>query len=591
MEVFDYPLNKEYILRKKKLLKKQLLEKENFIEKKIAILGGVTTFEIKNILELFLLNDGIKPTFYESEYNKYFEDALFGKELELFNPDIVHICTSYKNISNIPLLTNTFEENQKLLEKECQKFNLIWETLKNKNNCIIIQNNFEYPRNREVGNLDKSYHGCLINFIDKLNIKISDYSNLNKNFYINDINYLSAKIGLEKWHDNQMWYGYKYAQSFETIPELAKNLSNIIKSIYGKTKKALVLDLDNTLWGGIIGDDGIHNIKIGTETAIGEAYTEFQKYIQKLKNRGIVLAISSKNEDAIAREGLNKKEMILKEKDFFCIKANWQPKYLNINNISKEINIGLDSVVFMDDNPAEREIVKQNLKNVSVPEIGDNIANYIDYLDNNGYFEVSGLSTEDFKREEYYKLNKERADIQSSYLNYEEFLKSLDMVADIAEIKLDQYDRVAQLTNKTNQFNLTTKRYSLSDIEKIANNESNLIVCGRLKDKFGDNGLISIIIGKIKHNEFHIDLWLMSCRVLKRDMEKAMFDYILEYCKKNNIKKIIGYYKKTNKNMMVENHYKELGFINVEKSGLDTKWELIVEKKQNMNKIIKIGEY
>lgn len=588
---FEYPLDVDYLLRKKKALKKELLNNENFIEKKIAILGGVTTFEVKNILEIFLLNEGIKPIFYESEYNKYFEDALFGVELENFNPDIIYICTSYRNISSSPNIKNSFEENTKLLEDEYKKFELIWETLKTKNNCIIIQNNFEYPKNREIGNLDRSFHGCLINFIDKLNMKMVDYSNLNNNFFINDINYLSAKLGLDKWHNNQMWYSYKYAQSFESIPELSKNLTNLIKGIYGKSKKALVLDLDNTLWGGVIGDDGINNIKIGTETAIGEAYTEFQKYIKKLKNRGVVLAISSKNEDSIAKEGLNRKEMILKEKDFFSIKANWSPKYINIEEIRKEINIGIDSLVFMDDNPAEREIVIKNLQNISVPDIGDNILDYIDYLDGNGYFEVPNLSQEDFRREEYYILNKERENVKNSYLNYDEFLKSLDMKADITQIKPEQFDRVAQLTNKTNQFNLTTKRYSLSDIENISRNENMIIVCGRLKDKFGDNGLISIIIAEVKDNNLNIDLWLMSCRVLKRGMENAMFDYLLKYCKENGISKIVGSYIKTNKNIMVENHYKELGFKILSIDENSSKWEIEVNKKEKTNNIIEIGEF
>ena len=591
-DIFNYPLDAEYILRKKKSIKRELLKNENLIEKKIAILGGSTTAEIKNILEIFLLNEGIKPLFYESEYNKYYEDALFSQELEEFAPEIIYIHTNYKNIQNFPNINNLKEEVDNLLEDEYQKYLNIWKALKEKFNCIIIQNNFDYPRNRIMGNYDRVSFNGRLNYIDRLNMKFIEYAQNNNNFYINDINYLSSQIGLDNWEDNSLWYGYKYAISYDAIPKLCKNITNIIKAIYGKNKKSIVLDLDNTLWGGIIGDDGINGIKIGTETAIGEAYTGFQKYIKSIKELGITLAIASKNEDNIAREGLNLEDMILKEKEFFTIKANWEPKSINIENIAKEINIGLDSIVFLDDNPAEREIVRDSLKVVEVPEIGNDVLKYIDYIDRNGYFEILNLSKEDLERNKYYEANKEREREKSSFNNYEEFLKSLKMKADIDFAKLLYLDRIAQLTNKTNQFNLTTKRYTLSEIEEISKSDNKVIFYGRLQDKFGDNGLISIVIGDIKEKELHIELWLMSCRVLKRDMEKAMFDFLIKYCKEKNIKKIFGYYFKTTKNNMVKDFYKELGFKNELLEEEKSIWSLDVDDiSEETNKVIEIGEY
>lgn len=589
---FEYPLNTEYILRKKKSLKRELLKKENLIEKRIAILGGSTTSEIKNILELFLLNEGIAPIFYESEYNKYYEDALFNEELERFNPEIVYIHTNYRNIQHFPTINSSKVEVDNLLEEEYEKYLTIWKALKEKFNCVIIQNNFDYPKNRIMGNYDRVSFNGRINYIDRLNMKLSEYAQGNIGFYINDINYLSAQIGLDNWEDNSLWYGYKYAISYEAIPKLCKNISNIVKAIYGKNKKCMVLDLDNTLWGGIIGDDGINGIKIGTETAIGEAYTEFQKYIKSIKELGITLAIASKNEDNIAREGLNLEDMILKEKDFFSIKANWEPKSINIENIAKEINIGLDSIIFLDDNPAEREIVRDSLKIVEVPEIGNDVLNYINHIDRNGYFEILNLSKEDLERNKYYEANKEREKEKSSFTNYEEFLKSLKMRADIDFAKPLYLDRIAQLTNKTNQFNLTTKRYTLAEIEEILNSNNKIIFYGRLQDKFGDNGLISIVIGDIKGKELHVELWLMSCRVLKRDMEKAMFDFLIKYCKANNIEKVYGYYFKTAKNNMVKDFYKELGFKNEVLEDEKSIWSLnVCDVFEEKNKVIEIGEY
>lgn len=591
-KIFEYPLDHEYILRKRKSIKKTLLEKENFIEKKVAILGGSTTSEIKNILELFLLNENIKPIFYESEYNKYYEDALFSEELEKFSPDIVYIHTNYHNITFFPTIEDKDDEVREILEKEYGKFQSIWKSLEKKFNCVIIQNNFDFPKNRIMGNYDRVSSNGRINFIDSLNRKFVDYSKNNNKFYVNDINYLSAQIGLEKWEDNLLWYSYKYAVSYEAIPRLCKSVSNIIKAIYGKNKKCIVLDLDNTLWGGVIGDDGLNGIKIGTETAIGEAYTGFQRYIKDIKKLGITLAVASKNEDQIAKEGLNLNDMVLKEKDFFSIKANWNPKTENIKDIANEINIGLDSIIFLDDNPVEREIVRKQLPEVEVPEIGDDVLEYINYVDQNGFFEIISFSKEDLERTKYYEDNKERENIKSQFKNYADFLKSLEMIAEIDFAKPIYFDRITQLINKTNQFNLTTKRYTLAEIENIASSKDKILIYGRLKDKFGDNGLITIIIGNITTEGLHIDLWLMSCRVLKREMESAVLDFLIEYCKKKSIKRIYGYYYKTPKNNMVKDFYKEMGFKNLFLSDEKSEWVLEVDEIIEVkNKVIKIGEY
>lgn len=591
-KIFEYPLDCEYILRKRKSIKKALLEKENFIEKKIAILGGSTTSEIKNILELFLLNENIKPIFYESEYNKFYEDALFSEELKKFSPEIIYMHTNYHNITLFPTIEDTDNEVREMLEKEYGKFQSIWKSLEKKFNCIIIQNNFDFPKNRVMGNYDRVSSNGRINFIDSLNRKFVDYSKNNNKFYINDINYLSAQIGLEKWEDNLLWYSYKYAISYEAIPRLCKSISNIIKAIYGKNKKCIVLDLDNTLWGGVIGDDGLNGIKIGTETAIGEAYIGFQRYIKDIKKLGITLAVASKNEDQIAKEGLNLNDMVLKEKDFFSIKANWNPKTESIKEIANEINIGLDSIIFLDDNPVEREIVRKQLPEVEVPEIGDDVLEYINYVDQNGFFEIISFSKEDLERTKYYEDNKERENIKSQFKNYADFLKSLEMVAEIDFAKPIYFDRITQLINKTNQFNLTTKRYTLAEIENIASSKDKILIYGRLKDKFGDNGLITIIIGNITTEGLHIDLWLMSCRVLKREMESAILDFLIEYCKKKSIKRIYGYYYKTPKNNMVKDFYKEMGFKNLFLSDEKSEWVLEVDEIIEVkNKAIKIGEY
>ena len=587
-QLLKYQINPNMILRKKKSIKKELLKKQNFTEKNIAILGGSTTAEIRNILELFLLDSNIKPNFYESEYNKYYEDALFGhKELEKFNPDIIYIHTSNVNIMKYPNLKETEEDVYNMIKTEIERYKSIWQSL-SKYDCSIIQNNFDYPINRSLGNLDcYDIHGKTY-FINQLNQEFSKSANKIKSLYLNDINYLSSYIGLQNWFDKSLWYQAKYALSMEAIPELAFNISKIINSIFGKTKKCLILDLDNTCWGGIIGDDGLNGIHIGTETAIAESYTSFQKYAKELKQRGITLAACSKNDFKNAKEGFEHPESVLRFDDFTSFKANWDPKHENIMDIAKEINIGIDSLVFIDDNPVERDIVSSQVPSVAVPNVGNDVIHFIDHIDRNGYFEPISLLADDINRNKYYEDNKKRTKEESTFKSYEEFLISLEMIANTKSFSSIYLDRITQLTNKTNQFNLTTKRYTAGEIENISSNDEYIKIYGKLIDKYGDNGLIAITIGNVKNNQCHIDLWLMSCRVLKRGMEFAMLDEIVKQCVAKKIFEIIGYYKKSLKNSMVSDLYEKFGFIQIDDTNDDTIWKLDISDYENKNKFIGI---
>ncbi|WP_339072326.1 HAD-IIIC family phosphatase [Fusobacterium animalis] len=592
LKCLEYPFDWEYLNRKKKSLKRELENsKDTFIEKKIAILGGNTTNEVKLNLELFLLKEGIKPIFYESEYNKYYEDALFSQELLEFKPDIVYVYSTIKNIKKFPSIIFEKKQNEELFTYESKKLEMIWESLFSKLSCVVIQNNFELPQTRIIGNSSFYLDGGNIDFINKLNLFISEATKKYNNLYINDINYLSSLIGLEKWYDNELWFNYKYAVSFEGITYIAHSVASIIKSIYGKNKKAIALDLDNTLWGGVIGDDGVNGIKIGSETAIGEAYEDFQKYIKNLKDIGIILTIDSKNDLENALEGLSHPSMILHKDDFFTIKSNWNLKSNNILESAREINIGEDSFVFIDDNPVERELIRSQLQNVAVPEIGDKIELFKNFIDRNNYFEIISLSKEDLERAKYYQDNQNREKEQQNYSNYSDYLKSLNMIAEIDEAKEIYLERIHQLINKTNQFNLTTKRYTKSEVEKIYKDPNYILLYGKLKDKFGDNGLISIIIGKQVGDVLEIPLWIMSCRVLKRDMEIAMLNELVDLAKKRGIKKLRGTYIPSKKNSMVKDHYKNLGFkFEKEENNIFT-WVLEITDYQPKECMIEKGEY
>ena len=592
MQELNYPFDPSYIIKKRKSIKRKLLEDGSArIKKKIAVFGGSTTNEIINTLELFLLDAGIEPEFYESEYAQYEQDAVFpSEELLSFKPNIVFVHTTNRNIRSLPEVTDSKEIVDEKLKSEFARFENIWNSIRDKFHCPIIQNNFEMPFYRLMGNKDCSDYRGRTNFISRLNKLFYDFAEKTEGFYINDINYLSADYGLKEWSNPSFWNMYKYAMCFEAIPSLAFSVSNIIKSIFGKNKKALALDLDNTLWGGVVGDDGVDGIEIGQENGVSQSYYEFQSYLKQLKSLGINLTVCSKNDHENAIAGLNHPEGVLKPDDFIVIKANWENKDRNIAETAAELNILPESIVFVDDNPAEREIVKAQLKGVQAP-IMDSVENYITTIDRSGFFEVTSFNEDDLKRNEMYKENAMRNAQQASFADYGEYLKSLDMRATIGDFIPVYIARITQLTNKSNQFNLTTKRYTQTEMEEVWHSPNYIRLYGKLIDKFGDNGVVSVVIGEKRDNILHIDLWLMSCRVLKRDMEQAMLDTLVDRCRQSGISKIVGYYYPTKKNGMVRELYGTFGFTKIsEDENGNTVWELPIDGYENQNRYIKVSD-
>lgn len=584
----SYPFDSAMLSKKQRSLKKELLaDGSKRIEKKIAVLGGSTTNGIVDMLDLFLLNYGIKATFFQSEYAQYFQDAMFSTELEQFKPDFIFIHTSTRNIKTFPAMDMAKADVDGLFDAQMAHFTTMWQTLEKKFACPIIQNNFEMPFWRLLGNKDVSDYRGRLNFVNRLNTAFYDYSQEHKNFYINDINYISACYGLEKWADPLYWNMYKYALAVPAIPEFAYNLANIFKSLLGKNKKALALDLDNTLWGGVVGDDGVDGIAIGQEVPMGQIYCEFQSYLKAHKQLGVLLTVCSKNDEENAIAGLNHPDGVLKPEDFTIIKANWEPKDLNIQNTANELNILPDSIVFVDDNPAERAIVGGQL-HIETPPM-NSVETYIQTLDRAGYFEVTTFSEDDLKRGEMYKANAERAKQEASFADYGEYLKSLEMTAVIEDFNAMNLQRITQLTNKSNQFNVTTKRYSQTEMDACFASDKYIRLYGKLIDKFGDNGVVSVVIGEKKDKELHIDLWLMSCRVLKRDMELAMLDELVAQAAKQGIETIYGYYYPTAKNNMVRELFGTFGFEKIsEDADKNTVWKLATSGYKPQNRYIKV---
>ena len=475
-----FPTVATEILLKRQTLKKELLEQSNLVPTRIAILGGSTTAEVKSMLELFLLAHGIQPTFYESGYNGYREDVLFeNPDLWSFKPDIAFIHTTWRNVSEFPELLEPDAEVENRLRRETARFQSLWEKIYKELGALIIQNNFDLPRLRPLGNLEASEAYGRVNFLLRLNAEFAIYARTHPRFLINDILYLSAQVGLAAWHDDTYWYNFHMALSPTATVALAHNVAAIVKSVYGKSKKCLVLDLDNTLWGGVIGDDGVQNLILGRDHPVGEAFVNFQQYVKDLQRRGVILAICSKNDAENAKEGFSHPDSVLKVEDFSAFKANWNPKPENIREIAAELNIGLDSVVFVDENPAERALVAERVPEVAVPEVGSDVSRFAEVLEHERYFEVDKVVQDDLSRSAYYSSNAQRSAYQADFRDYGEFLASLDMTAEIGPFVPVYLERITQLINKTNQFNLTTRRYTSAEVEAISRDQAFITLYGR----------------------------------------------------------------------------------------------------------------
>ena len=557
----DHPFDPNLILRKKRALKRELSAQPPQLTRRIAVLGGPTTAELVDVLELFLLHAGIAPQFFQSEYNKFGEDALFGNpELDAFKPELVILFTTQASLRRWPEPAEPVDSARALLESELARFRSYWDALAARHACPIIQNNFDGPPLRSFGNMDAWDERGRVYFARELNQRFAAEARGRKDLLLHDLDRVASCFGLDRWHDRRLYYMGKYAMSMEAVPYVAHSLASLIKAMLGRSSKALVLDLDNTLWGGVIGDDGVGGIQLGQETAQGEAHAALQDHARQLRQRGVILAVASKNEPANAQEGFTHPDTVLKLEDFASFKANWDPKHENLIAMAAELSLGLDSLVFVDDNPVERAIVREGAPAVSVPEVGDEPSAYPMILDRAGYFETVALTDDDLKRAGQYAANAQRDLSRGSFKDYGQFLDSLDMEGEVRPFAELYLDRITQLTNKTNQFNLTTRRYSDAEMRAVLADPAKIARYGRLKDRYGDNGLVSVVIGEIQGEELDLVLWLMSCRVLKRGMEQAMFDGVAAAARERGLKRLTGRFLPTAKNAMVKEFYAGLGF-------------------------------
>jgi HAD-superfamily phosphatase, subfamily IIIC/FkbH-like domain len=554
---------------------------------KIAVLGDNSTQLLVQALKGLGYDYKYNLDIWEADFNQI-ERQVYDMESDLykFEPEITLFFFSAHKLLNQYNKRGTNNRKNFAEETFDSISNLHTTVSANLNTKILLYNLTE---------IDDSVFGSYANKIEssflfqlrKLNYLLMTESTRNANFYLVDISSVQNRIGKQVLFQSSIYINTEMVLSIEALPSIASRTLDVIVSFYGTFKKCLILDLDNTIWGGIIGDDGPENIQIGT-LGIGKAFSEFQQWVKKLKERGIIIAVCSKNTESVAKEPFEKHpDMVLRLEDISVFVANWGNKADNIRWIQKVLNIGFDSMVFLDDNPFERTLVCENIPEICIPELPEDPAEYLEYLYSLNLFETSSFSDEDRDRTKLYQVEAERAAVQQKFTNEGDYLKSLNMVSVIEKFTPFNIPRVAQLSQRSNQFNLRTIRYSEAEIEQIANNDNYIPFAFTLKDKFGDNGLICVVILEKKDNQSaFIDTWFMSCRVLKRGMEQFVLNTIVDVVGKEGITYLIGEYIPTAKNEMVKFHYEDLEF---EKQGGQT-WLLNISTYKEKKTYIKTKE-
>ena len=534
---------------------------------KVSVVGDTSTQFLAMAIQGEAIERGYRLDMFEAEYSQV--------ERQVMDPtsDLYQFGAKY---------TIVFQSTHKLLEKYSLLPASEWSNLAEdrlsfvRTVCESVQGKIIYYNYPEIGDgvfgsYENKAPSSFIYQIRKINLGLMELAQEYQNLFICDLSEVQAKYGRDFFFDSSVYVSTEMILSIDALPIIASRTLDIICAIEGRFKKCLILDLDNTVWGGVVGDDGWENIQIGHGLGIGKAFTEFQQWVKKLKNRGIIICICSKNDEDKAKEPFEKNpEMVLKLDDIAVFVANWDNKADNIRTIQSILNIGFDSMVFLDDNPFERNMVRENVPGVTVPELPEDPGDYLEYLYSLNLFETASYSSADKDRTKQYQVEAKRVSSARAFTNEADFLKSLKMESEVKGFDSFNTPRVAQLSQRSNQFNLRTVRFTEDEIKALSKNPNYACFSFTLEDKFGDNGLICVIILEKKEKEtLFVNTWFMSCRVLKRGMENFTLNTLVSYAKENGYKKIIGEYLPTLKNGMVKEHYPNLGFSKLEGTNTD----------------------
>lgn len=540
---------------------------------RLAVLGSSTTTQLPPLLALHGLAAGLALEIHEAPFGAYQREILDpGSGLYAFKPQAVLLFVNYRDAEPGPA------------EAEAERWAGLWKVLRDRAGCAVLMNSFDAPAERPGGNLEAADAGSRLGRLRRLNALLAERARGGAALLV-DCDHLSAAVGKERWHDARFWHQAKQAIALSALPRYAAEAAAVLAAAFGRARKCLVLDLDNTLWGGVVGDDGAAGLELG-ETPRGEAFVEFQRYLKALAARGVLLAVCSKNDEANAREPFRSRpEMVLRLEDFAAFVANWEDKATGLRTIAKTLNLGLDALAFADDNPAECALVSRFCPETAVVSLPDDPADFCRVLDARRLFEPASVSAEDRGRAAHFQAESARTALKESAPDLASFLRGLEMRAEAGPFREADVARLAQLINKTNQFNLTTRRRTEAEVRAAMAEPGAWTLAVRLADRLGDYGLISALIARRRGDELELDTWLMSCRVMGRDVEKLAFNRLVEAARASGAKALAGRYEPTAKNGLVKDLLAGFGFAR----GADGVWRLPLERARILEVAIADG--
>ncbi len=534
---------------------------------RLALLGSSTLTHLHPGIRLGALRRGFLLEVYSGTYGLYRQELADPESgLYRFRPEIV--CFAFDAAHLVPNDASGVAETMANLQ-------YCWKTAQEALGCTVIQQT-ALPRFPTVmGNNENRLPTSQASLVTQLNQAIREQAKENRVALLS-LDSWAAESGISSWFEPSLWYAAKQEVHPRASVLYGDQLGRLIAAMRGRSAKCLVLDLDNTLWGGVIGDDGVDGIALGQGSATGEAFVAFQRYVRQLSARGVILAVCSKNDHANAIAPFETHpEMVLRSSDIACFVANWQDKAANLRHIAQTLNIGLDALVFVDDNPAERRLIRSELPVVAVPELPEDPESYVSCLANAGYFEAVEITGEDRERTQLYRANASRDVLRQASTDLGSYLRGLEMQLLCSSFDELGFNRIVQLIGKTNQFNLTTQRYTEADVRAMMRNPSALTMQMRLTDIHGDNGVIGIVVGVRQAETLNIENWLMSCRVLGREVEQATLNLLCARASAMGCSRLVGVYRPSAKNDLVREHYRRLGFTLLESmDDGSTRWSL-----------------
>jgi FkbH-like protein len=552
-----------------------LANADDLPEIRVALFADHAPQQLAKVLAAAFVEKGLFPRLFEADYGTMSFQVFDPDSLAYrFGPEIAVCSLAMQKYRDRFFAASSAAAREGLPHVYLDEIMAIADTLLARGIAVVV-NNFVLPPERMFGNFGILTPQSLYGSVWRFNALLAEAVAKRTNCLLSDLMYIGNLVGVGNFLDERLWQASKYPCSNQYLPEVARSIARMAAARKGKITKVLALDLDNTLWGGVIGDDGMEGIALGGD-AYGEAFQHFQRYVLGLRDRGYVLAVCSKNTESIALQVFREHpEMIIKESDISVFVANWNDKASNIEYIARVLNLGLDSFVFIDDSPFERSLVKTALPQVCVPELPEDVADYVAALEASGFLEGTGFTKEDATRNAMYREEALRTTEQLKFGNIDEYLASLNIRIDIGPFRDADLPRIAQLIQRSNQFNFRTQRLTEADCRSLRD-ANEVTVAARLSDKFGDYGLIAVIACETVDNDLFVKEFVMSCRVLKRGVEQYLVNYLFEQCRQRGLRGIRGQYIQSARNAMVADFYANFGFERISKDDQHTDWYMLL---------------